>query len=189
MLNALSRFRSGERRVDARTAIRVATAVFALLLAAQALRLLLVFVEPKGPELAGLTLPVPSLKTRIAGFDPFFRNGVADSPSTAGGAEGPGLVLFGVRSGGGRGAAILAGSDGVQRSYRVGDEVAPGVTLKSVGFDHVVLVRGGVTRRLEFPRSAQTLTPPAAQPARADPAVPATPPSAPAAAAPAEPST
>ncbi len=81
----------------------------------------------------------------LTGFDPFFR---------LSGDAGPGqvtslrLTLYGTRIDEvtGRGSAIIAGPDGVQQSVSVGGEVAPGVRLKSVAFDHVTLDRGGAAR-------------------------------------------
>jgi general secretion pathway protein C len=46
------------------------------------------------------------------------------------------------------GSAIIAGADGVQMSYTVGDEVAPGLRLVSVGFDFVLLGGNGSEQRL-----------------------------------------
>ena len=73
------------------------------------------------------------------------------------------LVLFGVRANesSGSGAAIIAGEDGIQNSYAVGEEVAPGVTLDTVAFDHVILSRGGVKESLYLDQSvpAETVKP------------------------------
>lgn len=90
----------------------------------------------------------PNLLTR---FDPFFRvsgGGPAAVTSLA-------LKLFGIRvdQAMGRGSAIIATPDGVQNSYGVGDEIVPGVKLKSVAFDHIVLERGGVDEQLFLDQS------------------------------------
>jgi general secretion pathway protein C len=90
----------------------------------------------------------PNLLTR---FDPFFRvsrSGPAAVTSLA-------LKLFGIRvdQAMGRGSAIIATPDGVQTSYAVGDEIVPGVKLKSVAFDHIVLERGGVEEHLFLDQS------------------------------------
>lgn len=168
MFSALSRFGLSGRRPDARFAVRAVTAALTVALVVQAVRLVLIFVEPSGAQSAGLSVAAPRPQARLNGFDPFFRNGAASiATATAGAGEGQGITLFGVRAGGGQGGAILAGPDGVQRSYRVGDEVAPGVRLQSVGFDHVILARGGATSRLDFPPSATTYVPPPAAPAQA----------------------
>jgi len=85
-------------------------------------------------------------------FDPFFR--VADAgPAAASAAPQPdqGLRLFGVRvAGDGAGSAIIRTSDGREASFATGDEVEPGLILKSVAADHVILARGGSRTRLEF---------------------------------------
>ena len=64
-------------------------------------------------------------------------------------------TLFGIRANesSGGGSAIIAGEDGVQNSYAVGEEVAPGVILDSVAFDHVILSRGGVKESLYLDQS------------------------------------
>lgn len=85
------------------------------------------------------------------------------------------LTLYGLRmnEASGGGSAIIAGSDGVQRSYGVGEEVAPGVKLIEVLFDHVVLERGGTRESLFIDQSvpaetvgdaAMAAPPPSAQP-------------------------
>jgi general secretion pathway protein C len=63
--------------------------------------------------------------------------------------------LFGIRldQAMGRGSAIIATPEGVQSSYGVGEEIVPGVKLKSVAFDHVVLERGGVDEQLFLDQS------------------------------------
>jgi len=75
----------------------------------------------------------------------------------------------------GGGSAIIAGSDGVQRSYAVGEEVSPGVKLVQVLFDHVVLERGGTRESLFLDQSVPAETVGDA-PMTAAPAAGATPP-------------
>ena len=87
------------------------------------------------------------------GFDPFFRN---DQPASGtGNVTSLNLMLFGIRANqsSGGGSAIIAGEDGVQNSFAVGEEVAPGVILDSVAFDHVILSRGGVKESLYIDQS------------------------------------
>lgn len=70
----------------------------------------------------------------------------------------PAFVLQGVFGGGPRGGAALIAAGGQTRRVPIGREVAPGVTLKSVGIDHAVLVGPGGEVRLELARSG-TLNP------------------------------
>jgi len=50
------------------------------------------------------------------------------------------------------GLAVIAGADGSERAWRVGDEVAPGVTLEEVHADRVILRHGGVQEVLALER-------------------------------------
>ncbi len=140
--------------------------LLALLLSFQSARLLWAIVTPVGP-VGNWRAPsvniVPS-SARIAlfsGFDPFFRN-----DAVAAGADNVtslNLKLFGIRANesSGGGSAIIAGEDGIQNSFAVGEEIAPGVTLDSVAFDHVILSRGGVKESLYIDQSvpAETVNP------------------------------
>jgi general secretion pathway protein C len=137
-----------------------------VLLAIQVARLFWVIVMPVGP-IAGWRAPSVNLvpqSARIAlfsGFDPFYRNDTATA--TTQNVTALSLVLFGVRANesSGGGSAIIAGDDGIQNSFGVGEEVAPGVTLDSVAFDHVILSRGGVKESLYLDQSvpAETVSP------------------------------
>lgn len=104
----------------------------------------------------------------LAGFDPFFRLSGAAGPVTVTSLN---LKLFGIRQdqASGRGSAIIAGSDGQQRSIAVGEEIEPGVTLKAVDFDSVTIARGGADEQLFMDQSQApaTVTPPAAGPTAA----------------------
>lgn len=127
-------------------------------LAGQVARLLWAIVTPVGPlgdwRPAPMVTPSSPVET-LTGFDPFFRlSGPADVGPTA--VTSLQLTLFGVRidDATGGGSAILAGSDGLQRSVSVGEEVAPGVRLAAVAFDHVTLDRGGAREDLFLDQSA-----------------------------------
>lgn len=50
------------------------------------------------------------------------------------------------------GFAVIGGSDGNERTFRVGEEVVPGVRLAAVHPDRVVLSRGGSEETLRLPR-------------------------------------
>jgi type II secretory pathway component PulC len=62
-------------------------------------------------------------------------------------------------------SAWIASASGPVRSYRIGDTVAPGATLKSVAVDHVLLDVAGHIERLGFPRKEPAEREPAAEPA------------------------
>lgn len=132
------------------------------LLAVQGARLVWAVVTPVNPLgnwRASAATPIGSAAEMLRGFDPFFR---LDAPA-------PGvvpsatvtplsLILFGTRldSATGRGSAIIATPDGVQGSFSVGAEIMPGVTLKTVAFDHITLTRGGVDEDLFIDQSGGT---------------------------------
>lgn len=152
------------------------------LLAVQLGRLFWALVTPMGPlgDWRGRQPAVPPPAARqalFAAMDPFFRDSSAGAASAAPGqVTSLALQLYGIRlnEGSGLGSAIIATPDGVQSSFAVGEEVLPGVRLKAVAFDHVVIERGGASESLYLDQSVPA---PAAapQPAPATP-VPATPP-------------
>ncbi len=165
-------------------------------LAVQCARLAWVLLTPVAPlgawVPAGPTIPADAAGV-LAGFDPFYR------VSGAAQAQGPSavtslqLTLFGTRmdSAQARGAAIIAGPDGVQKSVAVGEEVVPGVTLKAVAFDHITLDRGGRSEDLFLDQSGSSgiVTAPSGDAAQNPPApgVPPAPPPPPGGAGRAEP--
>ncbi|MGL5839968.1 MAG: type II secretion system protein N [Sphingorhabdus sp.] len=105
-----------------------------------------------------LTLSAADREALFASFDPFSRT--AQSEEGSANVTSLSLTLFGTRfnefTGGG--SAILAGADGVQQSYSVGEEVLPGVTLSKVAFDHVILSRAGVEESLYIDQSVPAET-------------------------------
>ncbi|WP_298093089.1 type II secretion system protein N, partial [uncultured Sphingomonas sp.] len=125
-------------------------------LAMQAARLVWAVVTPVAPlgDWRPAQPVVPgSPSTILSSFDPFFRlQGAAQTPATVTALQ---LTLFGTRidEAMGRGSAILAGPDGVQQSVAIGDEIQPGVRLKAVAFDHVVIDRGGAEETLYLDQS------------------------------------
>jgi general secretion pathway protein C len=91
-------------------------------------------------ELAGLTRGNPFLPRHGAE--------AADTP-----ADNSGYTLYGVRAGGkDGGSAIIAAAGSQQSLYAVGEEVAPGLRLKSVASDHAILAQGARTIRLSMPQ-------------------------------------
>jgi len=133
----------------------------------QSVRLLWALVTPAGV----IGMPPPSQPQTNADFsvlsriDPFFRG--LDSAGSARAFAATGIyTLFGVRTGAtGRGSAILAGPDGRQEAYTVGQVIAPGTVLTAVGADHAVVSRAGVHIRIAFvppSSSGASSTPPIA---------------------------
>ncbi|MDX3908855.1 MAG: type II secretion system protein N [Sphingobium sp.] len=119
------------------------------LLAVQIARLIWAVVTPVSSYGAwtGRQAVIPSVAERLAlftRFDPFFR-----TPDAATGGSpvvtSLALTVYGIRvnEGSGLGSAIVATPDGIQNSFAVGDEILPGVKLKAVAFDHIVIERGG----------------------------------------------
>ncbi|MDY0959082.1 MULTISPECIES: type II secretion system protein N [unclassified Sphingomonas] len=162
------------RRLPVVNVYSVAELALMAVLAVQGARLLWVIATPVSPlgEWRPLAPAIAGSPAAILeGFDPFFRlQGQQGAPAAVTTLQ---LTLFGTRidEASGRGSAILAGPDGVQRSVSVGDEIQPGVTLKSVAFDHVTIDRGGATEDLYIDQS--DAPPAAATGAGAPPAPPA----------------
>lgn len=144
------------------------------LLAVQCARLAWTIVTPVGP--IGDWRPDSALRPAapaglLGSFDPFFRISGQAGPVVVTSLN---LALFGIRQdqASGRGSAIIATPDGVQRSFAVGEEIVPGVTLTSVDFDSVTISRGGTPEQLFMDQSpaAQVVAPgPPAAPAAAPP--------------------
>lgn len=97
----------------------------------------------------------------FGGFDPFFRT--AQTPSDSEVVTSLPLTLFGIRTNeaSGGGSAIIAGADGVQNSWSVGETIMPGAMLHAVAFDHVVISNNGVLEKLYIDQSvpAENVTP------------------------------
>jgi general secretion pathway protein C len=147
-------------------------------LAVQIARLLWVVITPVGPlgDWRGRAVDVVPAEARaslFSGFDPFFRSDA--SPTGADSVTALNLTLFGIRANAasGGGSAIIAGEDGVQVSYGVGEEVIPGIILDSVAFDHVILSRGGVKESLYIDQSVPAETVGASPVTGSAPAAPA----------------
>lgn len=120
-----------------------------VLLALQCARLVLTVLTPVGSfgPWAGRQAQFPSMQARQAlfsTFDPFNRGGPAQGVGNSV-VTSLALTVYGIRlnEGSGLGSAIVAGPDGVQNSYAIGDEIMPGVVLKGVAFDHITIDRGG----------------------------------------------
>ncbi|MGA9583319.1 MAG: type II secretion system protein N [Allosphingosinicella sp.] len=138
------------------------------LIALQCARLIWTALTPVGPlgDWRSTAAVAGDASTGVlGGFDPFFRLSGAAGPVTVTSLN---LKLFGIRQdqASGRGSAIIAASDGQQRSVGVGEEIEPGVTLKTVEFDSVTISRGGSDEQLfmdqsEVPATVTPTAPPA----------------------------
>lgn len=130
-------------------------AALALWMAARLFWTILTPVTPLGDwkPAEPAALPAASARALLAGYDPFY----PDASGEAGNGTVTSLpfTLFGIRmnQSAGGGAAIIAGADGVQTSYAVGEEIAPGVRLGAVAFDHVVIDRNGAREMLYLDQS------------------------------------
>jgi general secretion pathway protein C len=141
------------RRVTVYSALEL---LLLVLIAVQCARLFWAVLTPMGPvgdyKALDQMRPVGSAGPALGSFDPFFRQ----APGAPGSPQAPAMVtsldirLYGVTANQatGGGSAIIGPVNGPQRVYMVGEEIMPGVTLTGVGFDYVVISRGGATERL-----------------------------------------
>jgi general secretion pathway protein C len=145
------------RRVPRTTVYTALELALLSLLAVQAARLVWTIVTPVDPVgnwRAGSSLQAPpQTSTALLGeFDPFFRLSGEAAPVVVTSLN---IKLFGIREdrATGRGSAIISTPDGTQRSFAVGEEIIPGVTLTSVAFDNVTITRNGETEQLFLDQS------------------------------------
>lgn len=167
------------RRLPRNTVYSTMELVLLSLLAVQCARLAWTLVTPLGPVgdwKAGSALrpASPGSSAVLGSFDPFFRlSGGGATPAVVTSLN---LKLFGVREdrASGRGSAIIGTPDGQQRSFAVGEEIMPGVTLTAVGYDNVTVSRGGTAEQLFLDQStpATVVTPAVSPPAVAPPPLP-----------------
>jgi len=122
--------------------------VLVAVLGTQCARILWAAVTPVGAFGDWRPQPVIEMTPRaraalFAGFDPFYRTAPVQTNTQT--VTGLTLQLFGTRvnEASGGGSAIIAGPDGAQASYAVGDAIVSGVILKAVAVDHVVLSHAG----------------------------------------------
>lgn len=151
------------RRLPRTTVYSALELILLSLIAVQCARLFWLFLTPLEPvgdwKTASALRPVqPAPSSLLGTFDPFFRlNAGAAAPAVVTSLN---LKLFGVREdrASGRGSAIIGLPDGQQRSFAVGDEIVPGVTLTGVSFDHVTVSRGGTPEQLFLDQSGPATT-------------------------------
>lgn len=128
--------------------LRLVELALLTLLMVQVARLVWAVATPVGAfgTWTGRHAVIPPTSARMAlfaSFDPFFRTAPAGEQAQV--VTSLALTVYGIRlnEGSGLGSAIVATPDGVQNSYAVGDEIMPGVRLKAVAFDNIVIDRGG----------------------------------------------
>jgi len=155
-------------RLPRPTPLAAAELILLALVAVQGARLVWTLATPVGPvgDWKAPAVILPGSADALGEFDPFFRL-TADGPGVVTSLN---LKLYGVREdrATGRGSAILALPDGIQRSFAVGEEIMPGVTLAEVGFDNVTIRRNGAPEQIFLDQSESAPT--AAAPAPPTPA-------------------
>lgn len=134
-------------------------AVLAAVLIVQGVRLIYALAASPAPLGAwaprgASAIPADQQAALFARVDPFYRTQTASEAGPAA-VTALQLQLFGIRinEGAGTGSAIIAGSDGVQKSIGVGEEIQPGVTLSGVRFDHVEISNAGKVELLYLDQS------------------------------------
>jgi len=145
--------------------LRVVEKLILGLLALQCARLLWAVLTPVGSfgPWEGRQAQFPTLAERqslFSSFDPFYRRG-SQQAASGGVVTSLALTVYGIRlnEGSGLGSAIVAGPDGVQNSFAVGEEILPGVVLKAVAFDHITIDRGGAEEQVFLDQSQPASAP------------------------------
>jgi len=128
-------------------------AIFVALLAVQSARLVWILITPSPP--ISIATPVVRLDSSLVSSNPFATHGAAGAREAGSGD----LILFGVR-GGDNGTAIIGREGGAQAAYVVGEMIAPGLTLKSLGSDHISIDRDGRSMVLTLARASSPVTAP-----------------------------
>lgn len=135
--------------------------VLIVFLAVQTARILWLLVTPLTP--LGEVRNPPLETAANPDFDPFFRLNAQPQGAVVTSLA---LKLYGTRvdEAMGGGSAIIETPDGVQSSFLVGEEIVPGVKLKSVNYDGVTIERNGAPEQLFLDQSVAA---PVAQPGAA----------------------
>lgn len=143
----------GYENIDMRTTLlpRLATVVLAVALVMSIMEWALAISARRTPAEPLVVLPAADTDSRVQLVDvaPVARLFGASGASESGAIRALGVMA---ERGTGRGIAILDVNGQHPRAYRVGDTVAPGVTLKEVKKDGVVLSRAGAFQELRIPR-------------------------------------
>jgi len=135
--------------------------LLAVLLVASVTEWLLTFSARRTPTEPVRVLDAAAVEpAQVTDVMPVARLFGASSASEAGGIRALGVMAEG---GSGRGIAVLGVEGKPAKSYRSGDLVAPGVILKEVKKDGVVISRAGVAQELRISKAPATLPSPVAR--------------------------
>ena len=147
-------------------AVRLVSVVLAVLLVASVTEWLLRFSARRASAQPVRVLPASATDVRLQVSDtaPIARLfGAGTASDTSGNIRALGVMAD---EASGRGIAVLAVGAQPAKAYRSGQSVAPGVVLKEVRKDRVVLARAGVLQELRVPvrgAPAAPLAPPVAR--------------------------
>jgi general secretion pathway protein C len=140
---------------------RAASVLLAVLLVASVTEWLLNFSARRTPAEPVRVLDASAVEpAQATDVMPVARLFGAGSASEAGGIRALGVMAEG---GTGRGIAVLGVEGKPAKSYRSGDLVAPGVILKEVKKDGVVISRAGVAQELRIIKAPATVPSPIAR--------------------------
>jgi general secretion pathway protein C len=131
-------------------AVRLVSVALAAVLVASVTEWLLRFSARRTPAEPVRVLPAADLDPRAQLTD---TAPIARLLGTGAAPEASAIRALGVMAdeGSGRGIAVLAVGDQPAKAYRSGQSVAPGVVLKEVRKDRVVIARAGVLQELRVP--------------------------------------
>ncbi len=150
---------AGGRRFNVRTAYGLAELGLLALLALAIARLVWAMFAPIGPVgdwQAETPVMLTGPDSNFTALDAVFGIRADAGPLAVSASD---VELFGIRmdQASGRGAAIIDAGEEGQRSYSVGEEILPGLSLFEVRGDHVILDRGGAREALYLDQSAPVL--------------------------------
>lgn len=150
---------------------RLLIGTLAAILIVQLVRLAFAIITPMAPvgdwrPRSAQELSAAARTALFARVDPFYRS-VAQSQQATSQVTSLQIQLYGVRVDGSNGSAIIAGSDGIQQSIGIGEDIQAGVKLVAVLFDHVEIDNAGKRELLYLDQSQAPGAAAAASPAGA----------------------
>jgi hypothetical protein len=142
---------------------RVASVLLAVILVVSVTDWALTFSARRTPTEPVRVLPAGEVdpQTQLTDVAPIARLFGAASSAEAGGIRALGVMAEGAS---GRGIALIGVNGQPTRSYRSGEVIAPGVVLKEVRKDGVILSRSGRLQELRLPTRTPTQSAPAPSP-------------------------